>query len=365
MKLQKVSQSASSFAGISFVHEEFNKCGLLQLIDEQLGKRNASGYGHGELFRTWFEIFFCGGEVAEDVQEHLRSTLESMPGNRVAAPDTLLREPKELATENTIATSSSGKKYRFNINEKMNGLNIKSLLLTGQLEKGKKYDLDYDNQIIEHEKWDAKRTYKHTTGYFAGIGSIGNRIVYVENRDGNANVKAAQGETLARMFGQLRNNGITTNRSRMDAGSYAKDIVDTVSKNCDLFCIRANKSESEMERISRISEWKKVEIKCKTYEVASIPFKRFFEERDYRLVVMREESDEKQIIEYCNTHGASGKLFDIQNNDFGWKRLPTSEMKSNTVFLIITAMMKNFHDYFIKKGAEVFKDIPSTSDIQM
>ncbi len=41
--------------------------------------------------------------------------------------------------------------------------------MTKQLEKGKKYDLDYDNQIIEHEKWDAKPTYKHTTGYFAGI----------------------------------------------------------------------------------------------------------------------------------------------------------------------------------------------------
>jgi len=193
MKLQKVSQSVSSFAGISFVHEEFNKCGLLQLTDEQPGKRNAWGYGHGKLFRTWFEIFFCGGEVAEDVHEHLRSTSESIPGNRAAAPDPLLRELKELATENTIVTSSSGKDYLFNINEKMNDLNIKSLLLTGQLEKGKKYDLDYDNQIVEHEKWDAGRTCKHTTGYFAGIGSTGNRIVYVENRDGNANVKTAQG----------------------------------------------------------------------------------------------------------------------------------------------------------------------------
>jgi hypothetical protein len=146
MKLQKVSQSVSSFAGISFVHEEFNNCGLLQLIDQHPGKRNASGYGHGELFRTWFDIFFCEGEVAEDVQEHLRPTSESIPGNRVAAPDTLLRELKELATENTIVTSSSGKEYRFNINEKMNDLNIKSLLLTEQLEKGKKYDLDYDNK---------------------------------------------------------------------------------------------------------------------------------------------------------------------------------------------------------------------------
>jgi len=31
------------------------------------------------------------------------------------------------------------------------------------------------------------------TGYFPGVATIGNTIVYVENRDGNANVK-----TLAR-----------------------------------------------------------------------------------------------------------------------------------------------------------------------
>ena len=33
---------------------------------------------------------------------------------------------------------------------------------------------------------------------------------------------------------------------------------------------------------------------------------------------------------------------DIQNNDFGWKHLPTSNMNANTVYLIITAMIKNF-----------------------
>ncbi len=158
-------------------------------------KKECLGIRSRRTVRTWFEIFFCGGEVvAEDVQEHLRSTSESIPGNRAAAPDPLLRELKELATENTIVTSSSGKDYLFNINEKMNDLNIKSLLLTWQLEKNRKYDSDYDNQIVEHEKWDAGRTCKHTTGYFAGIGSTGNRIVYVENRDGNANVKTAQGD---------------------------------------------------------------------------------------------------------------------------------------------------------------------------
>jgi len=389
MKLQKVSQSVTPFAGIYFVHKEFNKSGLLALIDNHLGIRNLNGYQFGELFRTWLEIFFCGGEVAEDIGEYLRCTLENIPGNRVASPDTLLRVIKELGTENTTITSSSGKQYQFNINEKMNDLNIKSLLLTKQLEKGTLYDLDYDNQIIEHGKWDAERTYKHTTGYFPGIGSIGNMIVYVENRAGNANVKTAQAETLTRLYELLQKNDIKVNRSRMDAGSYAKSIIDTVSKNCNLFYIRANKSENMTEQISQIDEWKKVEINHKAYQVASIPFCQFFEERNYRLVVMREESNdaqmdlftgdnmiyrciltndhkssEKEVIEYYNMRGASEKLFDIQNNDFGWKRLPTSEMSSNTVFLIMTAMMKNFYNYFINKVAAGFKDISPTSRIK-
>jgi len=137
------------------------------------------------------------------------------------------------------------------------------------------------------------------------------------------------------------------------------------------------------EQIGQISDWKKVEINYKSYEVASIPFRQFFEDRNYRLVVMREQSDdaqldlftgdnfiyrsiltndhessEKEIIEYYNMRGASEKTFDIQNNDFGWERLPTSEMNSNTVFLILTAMMKNFYNHIIKKVSEVFTDIP-------
>ncbi|MFA6619380.1 MAG: IS1380 family transposase [Candidatus Neomarinimicrobiota bacterium] len=382
MKLQKVSQTITPFAGISFVHEEFNKSGLFNLIDNYLGVRNTNGYSYGELFRTWFEVFFCGGEVAEDVQKHLRSTLENIPDNNVASPDTLLRVLTELATENTIITSTSGKEYEFNINKKMSDLNIKSLLLTKQLKKGEKYDLDYDNQITKHEKWDAKRTYKNTTGYFPGVATINDKIVYIENRDGNANVKIAQDETLKRTYELLQENEIKIDRSRMDAGSYAKDIIDMVSKHSRLFYIRANRSESMFEQICQINDWVEVEINFKSYEVASIPFRQFFEERNYRLVIMREKSDnaqldlftgdnfiyrsiltndtessEKEIIEYFNMRGASEKLFDIQNNDFGWKRLPTSDMNSNTVFLILTSMMKNFYNHFIKKVSEAFTDI--------
>ena len=94
MKVQKVSQSVSSFAGISFVHEECNNCGLLQLTDEQPGKRNASGYGHGELFMTWLEIFFCGGEAAEAVLEHLRARWSNFKFTTQLTKNQIATKPK-------------------------------------------------------------------------------------------------------------------------------------------------------------------------------------------------------------------------------------------------------------------------------
>lgn len=57
-------------------------------------------------------------------------------------------------------------------------------------------------------------------------------------------------------------------------------------------------------------------------------------------------------------------LFDIQNNDFGRWCLPTSKMYSNTVFMIMMAVMKNFYSPFVKKVSEVFTDIPLASRIK-
>jgi len=389
-KVQKISKNITPFAGIYFVNDEFNRSGIRKLIDNQLGNRASSkGYTYGNLFCNFFNLFLSGGECAEDIQKHFRPSLEQIPGNKVASADTLLRCFNELATENTTVVSSSDKEYQFNINERLNDLNVKSLLLTRQLEKGKFYDFDYDNQIIEHEKWDAEKTYKMNTGYFPGVATIGDKIVYVENRDGNANVKTAQEKTLERSYTILNNNRIYINRSRMDAGSYSKKIVEVVAKNSRLFYIRANKCEALSEEIRQISDWQTVEINFKKYEVASMLFTQFFQEKNYRLVIMREktgdpqldlfegekfhyrniltndwQSTEKEAVEYYNQRGASEKTFDIQNNDFGWNHLPTSNMNSNTVYLIITAMLKNFYNYLVAKVSQVFTDILSTSRLK-
>ena len=391
-KIKKLSPKLTPFGGICYVNAEFNRCGLGQLIDIELGNRcQKAGYSYSDIFRTWFNLFFCGGDCAEDIQVHLNHTLKQIPDNAVPLADTLLRGVKELAVDNTRVTTDSGKTYQFNINDKMNSLNINSLLLTGELESEKSYDFDYDNQIISHEKWDAQRTYKKNTGYFPGIATIGNKIVYVENRDGNANVKTEQSETLKRAYSLLKENKIMVNRSRMDAGSYSKEIIDVVSQNSRLFYIRANRCESLTERIGQIDKasWQTVEINFKEYEVTSSDFTQFFQERNYRLVVMREKgksaqldlftgdnciyrsiltndwnSSEKEVIEYYNGRGSSEQIFDIQNNDFGWGHLPCSDMNHNTVYLILTSMIKNFYNYIISKISKVFTDILPTSRLK-
>jgi len=392
-KVVKSSQKVTPFGGISYVNAEFNNSGLAQLIDNELGVRGSgTGYSYSEIFRTWNHVFFCGGECAEDIQVHLRNTLEEIPGNNVPSADTLLKGIKQLAVENTeVTTPNSEKVYQFNINERMNILNIKSLLLTEQLEKGGCYDFDYDNQIISHEKYDAKKTYKMTTGYFPGVATIGDKIVYVENRDGNANVKTGQDKTLERAYALLKEHEITVNRSRMDAGSYSKAIIEVVSANSKLFYIRANKCADLCDRIREIpkADWQNIEINYKEYKVASLVFTQFLEDRHYRLVVMGEKSNERQedifygdnciyrciltndwkssekeIIEYYNQRGSSEKTFDIQNNDFGWGHLPCSDMHHNTVYLILTAMIKNFYNYIVQKVSKVFTDIPATSRLK-
>jgi hypothetical protein len=385
-KIQKISKNITPYAGCFFVNEAFNQCGLSKLIDEELGRRTLTGYQYSEIFRTYALIFFCGGHCAEDIHTYLRPTLESIPDNQVPSPDTLLRAMQELATSNTTVVSKSGNTYQFNINEKLNDLNIKLLLLTKQLKEGAYYDFDYDNQIIAHKKWDAKKTYKKTTGYCPGVASIGNKIVYVENRDGNAHVKLSQDKTLSRAYQLLRDRGIGINRSWMDAGSYGEDIIKVVAANSRLFYIRANHCEEIAAQLHQIPFWQEVEINDKKCQLASMPFTQFLEEAHYRLVVIRRKMDnqpqdlftgtpytyfsivtndhhssEKEIVEYYNQRGASEKLFDIQNNDFGWGHLPCSDMHANTVYLIMTALCKNFYNYFVQKIAKVFTDIPPVS----
>ena len=85
----------------------------------------------------------------------------------------------------------------------------------------------------------------------------------------------------------------------------------------------------------------------------------------YRCILTNNRTSiEKGIITFYNERGASEKNFDIQNNDFGWSHLPFSFMAENMVFMMVTAMLKNFYHYLIRNISEKVKPLKKTSRLK-
>jgi len=62
------------------------------------------------------------------------------------------------------------------------------LLQTKTLKPKQFYDFDFDNQFISCEKFDSVKGKNMKQGYFIGVASIDNYIVYFENRNSNVNL---------------------------------------------------------------------------------------------------------------------------------------------------------------------------------
>ena len=366
------SEKLSPFGGIFSIMEQFDSR-LSSVIDSTLGMRcRLYGYQYSEIIRSLMSVYFCGGSCIEDVTTHLMSHLSLHPTLRTCSADTILRAIKELTQENISYTSDTGKTYDFNTADNLNTLLLNCLFATGQLKEGEMYDVDFDHQFIETEKYDAKMTYKRFTGYSPGVAVIGDLIVGIENRDGNTNVRFHQQDTLERIFSNLEGNGIRIRRSRMDCGSCSRQIVETVEKHSELFYIRANNCSSLYDSLLALRGWQQEEINGIEYELNSILTEKW-EGKAYRLVIQRQRrvdgeqdlwegeytyrciltndytSTNREIVEFYNLRGGKERIFDDMNNGFGWARLPKSFMAENTVFLLLTALIRNFYKFIMDR----------------
>ena len=364
--VQIKSEKLTPFGGIFPIMEQFDAL-LAQTIDSTLGMRcKWYGYQYSEILRSLMCVYLCGGSCVEDVTTHLVRHLSLHPSLRTCSADTILRAIEELTCENTTYQSASGRVYDFNTADKMNSLLVNALLATGQLKAGFEYDFDFDHQFIETEKYDAKRTYKKFLGYSPGVAVIGDVIVGIENRDGNTNVRFNQKETLERIFKRLEASGVHVARARMDCGSCSEEIVGMVEAHCKHFYIRANRCSSLYDTMSSLTDWQSVEINGIEFELNSILVEKW-KGKLYRLVMQRQrrterefgiwegeytyrciltndyESSARDVVEFYNLRGGKERIFDDMNNGFGWNRLPKSFMSQNTVFLLMTALIRNFY----------------------
>lgn len=69
---------------------------------------------------------------------------------------------------------------------------------------------------------------------------------------------------------------------------------------------------------------------------------RCIQTNDYR-------SSARDIVEFYNLRGGKERIFDDMNNGFGWDRLPRSFMAENTVFLLLTALTRNFYKFIMDR----------------
>ncbi len=378
MKITTSTDNIKSFGGLNFISEEFNKLKLPELITKHLGKRSLQAkYSFSDVIKNLWAITFAGGDCAEDIHMNLKGELLQIENLNICSADTILRLQKELALDKEIHISKSKIVNEFSKHSTLNALNLDMLVQTGTLKPNQFYDFDFDNQFIACEKYDSKKGYKMKKGCFPGVASIDNKVVYLENRNGNSNVKFKQSETLDSAYTLLKSKNIFIDRSRMDCGSFTNEIVKTVVANSKRVYIRAQRCEELYSQLQEVKDWETVRIGLFDVEVCSIEYAPFGEEQKYRYVVSREKNDtgqtdvfsnddftyrailttdkdssNQEVVEYYNQRGAGEKIFDEMNNDFGWKNLPFSFLQENTVYMILMAMCRNFYLIILEKFAQ-------------
>ena len=177
----------SSFGGINFVLDEFDRLKLSDLITQELPELpSQSKYSWKDIIYSFWSVLFCGGDCAEDIAGNFRNSLAPNPYIKIPSPDRILSRMKSLAEPMQLFDTVRGiVHHQFSINDLLTRFGLKLINKLGLIDH-KDVTVDYDNTLIFSEKADSKMTYKKERGYAPGIGLIGSNVVYVENRNGNS-----------------------------------------------------------------------------------------------------------------------------------------------------------------------------------
>lgn len=382
MKVQQSHKLINPFGGIQFVLKQIKEHGIDTFIDAHFGSRGPlKQYSISDGLLAIHYSHLCGSSCIEDINT-LNEHIGFHPGFSLPSADTSLRVMQELKTENTIVENGDVT-HIFNRHKKLNNLLQQLAIKTKNVVGNAENILDYDNVILENEKYDAAHTYKKTTGYQPGVASIGRQIVFIEGRGGNTPAAYKMNETLTACFQSLKNNGIHIEHFRSDSAAYQQSVVEVVEKNCTHFYIRIDDSQNLRDAIKDIpeSDWEATIINHKKVEVADAAFQPFGAKKTYRAVVQRRKRKDGQcdiftqspyayytimtnnekpeatpewVTAFYNGRGDSERNFDILNNDFNCNRLPFSFLDANMVYMFAAAISFTLFEWikniFFNKG---------------
>lgn len=334
---------------------------IADLIDSKLGLRpKQSTYSYSDIILYWIYSNFCGAERLEDAKQ-MKTHLDSIPNLANPSPDRISGVFRSLATQKMENFSHKGIRHEFCIDKKSNSMMLDIAKKLGTDFNG---TLDYDNVIIETEKYDTEWTYEKYKGYQPGVAFMGETPVYIEGRNGNSSAHYRMKETLERCLELLEEKNIKVKRFRSDSASYKKDVLDLMNSKGIHFFVRVKNSTALIADIKYAKKWQTAQTNGFSFEYSEIEYIPFVStpaiSKDYptyRLIVKRiyDDSGEPvyyaiatnnwkmspmQVIEFYNNRGAIERNFDDLKNNFNWKRLPFSFLNENTFFMIIGAISK-------------------------
>ena len=356
-------KKVNPFGGINFVIDALKKNEIDKIIDSHFGKRvKQAKYSYSDIVLNWVYANLCGAERLEDVML-LKEHLSSIPDYKCPSSDRLSQIIRKMAKP--LKEYQEKETHYFAINESLNGLMLK---IIKKLKAIQGSTLDYDNVIIENNKYDASWTYKKIKGYQPGVSFIGKTPVYIEGRGGNSNASYKLDNTLRRTLKLLRSNGIKIKRFRSDAAAYQRTVVELLDQKNIMFYIRSKKSANLTDTILyNIHEWNVIHIGNQRLEVGEVEFNPFYNtqsKKTYRYVITRvlineryvyraiitndKSMSKEEVVRFYNQRGAIERNFDDLKNNFNWRRIPFSILNENTCFLIISAIVSIIYNYLIK-----------------
>jgi transposase len=235
------------------------------------------------------------------------------------------------------------------------------ILRLGLLKKDSEYTLDYDNTVIDCEKYDSKSTYLRTKGYQPGVCFINKLPIYIENRNGNSVAYYKIKDTIERGINLLESKRISINKFRSDSAACVREVFELLDKHPHIqYFIKFHKRRNIPMRISMVKDWEElpefgIQIGCIRNKVYG-KLRRFVitkkiddpdPENFTGILTHNKTSTNKEVYYFYNKRGAIERNFDDLKNNFNWSRLPFSFLNENTVFLIISAIAYLIYQYII------------------
>jgi hypothetical protein len=359
--LQISDRKINPYGGINFIISAMREKKINELIDNHLGKRpKQAQYSYSDILLGWIYSNLCGAERIEDI--HQCRDLFNIPDLKMPSSDRVSQIFRALASETEIFKSVGGTKHKFNIHTGLNNLMLDLILKLNVINKNATNTMDYDNTVINCEKYDSEVSYLQTKGYQPGVCFINKIPVYIENRNGNSPAQYKIRDTVERGLTMLKDKGISVSRFRSDSAACTKDMFMYLDINPNIeYFIKFHKHRNSFTKVTVIYDWEElprygVKIACLRYTLYGKK-RRFIlirktndiDPNNYAAILTNNESlSNKEVYYFYTKRGAMERNFDDLKNNFNWSRLPFSFLNENTVFLIISALAYIIYQYVLR-----------------